>query len=82
MRDGNANPKAEVSKKNAWYTDDQMGIQMGNAGLREVVKGRWLVFEQAIKSWLEQTGKNISELRFLDAGCGDGVNVLGLSMIF
>jgi len=75
------NPKERIAKGDAWYTDDQLAIQLGQSGPRAVVEGRLRIFRTAISNWLLNSGKQREGLRFLDAGCGDGINLMGLSSI-
>ena len=67
----------------AWYIDDQFAKQYDRPGPRAVIQGRWEVFESALRAYqastLDITGH--PECRILDAGCGDGINLLGLGQI-
>lgn len=77
----NHDPHQQISSENPWYTDDQFSIQYDRPGSRAVIENRWKIFEQNIKEFLS-TDETISPdipLRILDAGCGDGINLLGLS---
>ena len=74
--------KEELAAGNPWYTDDQFASQLGNPGWREVVTNRWRVFRAAIAAWQKQRTRPQyaeSSVRLLDAGCGDGINLFGLS---
>lgn len=67
---------AEISAGNPWYSADQFRAQLGSPGRRKVIENRWRVFGEMIKSWGGAVGA--STLRVLDAGCGDGINLVGL----
>ena len=61
-----------------WYTDDQIRLQLGSPGQGAVVTGRWRAFAQALRP---VAARSTACLRILDAGCGDGVNLIGLTRI-
>ena len=62
--------------------DDQFAVQMGNPASRAVIFHRWDVWKRFISVWLEGKPETAEEkLRVLDAGCGDGINLRGLSAI-
>lgn len=65
-----------------WYMDDQFIRQFGDGSpQKEVVLERWRVYDAAIQEYL--SGKIFSRaFRILDAGCGDGLNLVGLEKIF
>lgn len=74
------------AQRRHWYEDPQFAAQLGDPSARAIVEGRWRVFEAAIRTWhaaytsaAEHPGR---PLEVLDAGCGDGINLLGLSRIF
>lgn len=69
-------PKAEIAAGNPWYLADQFHAQLGSKGRRRVIENRWRVFGEMIGEWLES--RAASSLRILDAGCGDGINLVGL----
>lgn len=71
----------EVAAGNPWYTDDQFLNQLTNPAGGHVVRGRWVVFEAAIKDWVSRTKLKGSVVRVLDLGCGDGINLLALRQI-
>lgn len=76
-------PQDQVSAGNAWYTDDQFEKQYNRPGPRAVIENRWAIFENAIAGFM--SGCNpvaaTDPVRILDAGCGDGINLYGLSNI-
>lgn len=63
-----------------WYTDDQFDRQLGNPAYAAVIHRRWTAFAEALRRFcaVAQTG---APLRVLDAGCGDGINLVGLRRI-
>lgn len=69
-----------------WYREEHFAHQLGNDSARAVVEGRWGFFTSAIRDWSTdyraQHDRSKRPLRVLDAGCGDGINLLGLSRIF
>ena len=81
MTDLGHNPREQIQLGNRWYVDDQFQVQMGHPGSREVIQNRWRIFEDAIEQWLKDQRRDVKPLRFLDAGCGDGINLLGLAQI-
>lgn len=64
-----------------WYNDDQFHLQCDHAATRAVVEGRWRLFSQALQQWRSASVAKPAKLRVLDAGCGDGINLQGLSQI-
>ncbi len=77
---------SEITKRiqdgNSWYVTDQIKAQLDNLGIREQIKQRWGVFEKAIILWFVNCKKEkVETIRMLDAGCGDGINLLGISEI-
>lgn len=73
------NPEEQIQLKNPWYTGDQVDIQLGSKGTRRVIEERWNIFHSMIREWLAGMPENErKKLRLLDAGCGDGVNLIGL----
>lgn len=69
---------AEIARGNHWYVADQFRVQMGSRGRRAVIEHRWHVFDRMLREWRGQGG---SALTVLDAGCGDGINMIGLRRI-
>ena len=75
-----------AEQRRHWYREEHFAGQLGNPSARAVVEGRWRFFSAEIRHWLA-TGAGTSEagrkpLRVLDAGCGDGINLVGLTRIF
>jgi ubiquinone/menaquinone biosynthesis C-methylase UbiE len=71
---------AEILQGNPWYIDSQFRAQMSTPGRRRVIEDRWAVYASMIESWRGR-GHSSSGMRVLDAGCGDGINVVGLRRI-
>lgn len=70
-------PARQIAAGNPWYVSDQFSDQMGTPAGRKLVEGRWAAFGAAIAKWSD--GYRGSEpLLMLDAGCGDGINLVGL----
>lgn len=67
-----------------WYREEHFAAQLGNPSARAVVENRWRIFSAEIGAWLRTYGsqRGGAPLRVLDAGCGDGINLVGLSRIF
>ena len=73
-------PGEEVARRNDWYIDDQHAIQLGSAGRRALIEARWDVLRQEIALWSESAARSGSgDMNVLDAGCGDGINLIGLT---
>jgi SAM-dependent methyltransferase len=70
-------PAAEIAVGNPWYLDDQCRAQLGTRGRRRVIEHRWKVFGSMIQEWCERRRES-GDVTVLDAGCGDGINLLGL----
>jgi 2-polyprenyl-3-methyl-5-hydroxy-6-metoxy-1,4-benzoquinol methylase len=70
--------QGEISAGNPWYVEDQFRVQLGSAASRAVVENRWSVFARAIDEWSRLHG-GAAPSRILDAGCGDGINLMFLS---
>jgi len=82
MRGGEGhNPRVQVAQGNLWYTDNQFESQLHQPGTRAVVENRWSFFGEALGQFIAErrAGSNTRPLRLLDAGCGDGINLYGLS---
>lgn len=71
-------PEAEIAAGNRWYLADQFQAQLGSRGRRRVIENRWRVFGEMLQAWAGPAG---AELQILDAGCGDGINLVGLRQI-
>jgi SAM-dependent methyltransferase len=63
-----------------WYTDDQFNRQLGSPAQTAVIHRRWKAFASALRMFLSGTEAGHS-VRMLDAGCGDGINLVGLRRI-
>ncbi|MBT5470902.1 MAG: methyltransferase domain-containing protein [Nitrospina sp.] len=74
-------PHQQIYQQNPWYTDDQFAKQYERPGTRAIIEGRWRVFEKAINDFFKTNNKPYKDnpSRILDAGCGDGINLLGLN---
>ena len=70
-------PDAEIAAGNPWYVADQFRSQLGSRGRQRMIERRWRVFGAMVRDWRDRHGSN-GPLRFLDAGCGDGINLHGL----
>lgn len=62
-----------------WYTDDQFERQLGDPAQERIIHARWRTFGDAIDRVRRTTGGRA--LRVLDAGCGDGINLVGLRRV-
>lgn len=70
-------PRHEVRAENPWYTASQFDVHFSNPSYRAGVERRWQLFIDLIRDWLSL--RDGSEgIRILDAGCGDGINLLGI----
>lgn len=73
-------PQTEIAAGNRWYVDEQAPAQLGTRGRRRVIEYRWRVFGEMVDAW--QVGSDHGKaLTVLDAGCGDGINLVGLGSI-
>jgi 2-polyprenyl-3-methyl-5-hydroxy-6-metoxy-1,4-benzoquinol methylase len=74
-------PLHQIESKNPWYVDDHFLKQYNRRGPRAVIERRWKIFENAIEDFFikSNTATSSSPARILDAGCGDGINLLGLN---
>jgi len=80
MSDLTHDPELQRAVENPWYTEDQFEVQLNQRG-GHVVRRRWAIFEDELVRFVgEKTGMG-EGLRILDAGCGDGINSLGLTRI-
>lgn len=77
---GGESPASRILAGDPWYTDDQFRAQLGTAGRRRVVEHRWQVFSSMIDQWRVRRPTK-APMTVLDAGCGDGINMVGLSQI-
>jgi SAM-dependent methyltransferase len=70
-------PAAEIAAGNPWYLADQHRSQLGSRGRRRVIEHRWRVFGEMVDEWRGRRASR-DEVAVLDAGCGDGINLIGL----
>ena len=73
-------PQAEIAAGNQWYVADQFRSQLGSRGRRRVIEHRWHVFGVFVRDWRERC-RHSGHLNILDAGCGDGINLIGLDQL-
>lgn len=74
-------------KRRHWYREEHFARQLGHPSARAVVEGRWRIFAAEIRAWLTHDPACAGpakdrRLQVLDAGCGDGINLVGLDRIF
>ncbi|MGB4116683.1 MAG: class I SAM-dependent methyltransferase [Polaromonas sp.] len=74
--------RRKIEQGNEWYLADQRHNQLGTPGSRWALEGRWRLFAKLINHWVSQRGPNQKQIRVLDAGCGDGINMSVLKDIF
>jgi 2-polyprenyl-3-methyl-5-hydroxy-6-metoxy-1,4-benzoquinol methylase len=70
-------PKEEVARDNPWYTDDQCKAAEGSQ--KAWIRRRYHFIARGIRRRVDAS--NGKPLRVLDAGCGDGVQLQGLTEI-
>jgi SAM-dependent methyltransferase len=63
-----------------WHLDDQFQRQLGSPGQRAVVHRRWAAFGEMLSDYSSRA-EGARPLRVLDAGCGDGINLVGLRQL-
>lgn len=63
----------------AWDLDDQFAAQYTSPAGRSLITDRWARFGTFLDAWCVDTGMPPKSI--LDAGCGDGINLVGLSAI-
>ena len=73
-------PDLQVAQNNPWYTASQFQAHFSHPSYRAVVERRLGIFETAFASYLEQH-QAARTVRMLDAGCGDGINLVGVRQI-
>jgi len=73
-------PDLEIAAGNPWYLADQHRAQMGSGGRRRVIEDRWQVFADMVGRWRQRLPATAA-LTVLDAGCGDGINLVGLRTV-
>ena len=77
----NKDPVSQIESGNPWYTDKQFVQQLGTPGRRAVIENRWRIFGDAIAGWTSRNTfeHRIAPVRILDIGCGDGINLHGIT---
>ncbi|PIU41074.1 MAG: hypothetical protein COS99_06980 [Candidatus Omnitrophica bacterium CG07_land_8_20_14_0_80_42_15] len=70
-------PASEIKLNNKWYIDGHF-CQLEDRASAGVILKRWRNFENALNLWLidDKTNHNNQRINILDAGCGDGVNLI------
>lgn len=63
----------------AWDLDDQFAAQYASPAGRRLITDRWARFGSFLDAWCTETGTPPKAI--LDAGCGDGINLVGLAAI-
>jgi SAM-dependent methyltransferase len=71
-------PDAKIASGNPWYVADQFRSPLGSRGRQRLIERRWRTFGAMVRDWRERHATD-RPLRFLDAGCGDGINLHGLA---
>jgi len=74
-------PRREVSAQNPWYTASQFDVHFSNPSYKAGVERRWRLFGDLISDWAADQDTSDSPHRVLDAGCGDGINLMGLGKL-
>jgi 2-polyprenyl-3-methyl-5-hydroxy-6-metoxy-1,4-benzoquinol methylase len=75
-------PKAAIADGNPWYTESQLDVALGTKGNRFATEARWRQLDFLVSSWLTKSSSQGGELRILDAGCGDGLDLNMMGGIF
>ncbi len=78
MMDKKLSVSEQIAAQNAWYVAKQ-DLQLSTPGVREVVENRWSIIEDVLLL-MQKENKFNNKIRVLDAGCGDGNNLVGLQM--
>jgi len=72
--------RADIARaRAAWDLDDQFAAQYASPAGRRLITDRWARFESFLDAW--HAGSGTPPKAILDAGCGDGINLVGLSAI-
>jgi SAM-dependent methyltransferase len=77
---GSMDPETRVRQGNQWYVGEQFSEQLGKPGTRSLIQRRWKYFGEIFLDYLSRraagaSAEGIGPLRYLDAGCGDGINL-------
>jgi 2-polyprenyl-3-methyl-5-hydroxy-6-metoxy-1,4-benzoquinol methylase len=83
MKIKNQNPYDQIKTENPWYIDEQFSKQFYRPGSRAIIENRWNIFRKTLQE-LSQNKDRVplnTPIRILDAGCGDGINLIGLHKI-
>jgi 2-polyprenyl-3-methyl-5-hydroxy-6-metoxy-1,4-benzoquinol methylase len=67
-----------TTRDDLWNRDDQFKNQFSTESQKKRIMNRWRVFKNLIK---QHNFKPAIKLRVLDIGCGDGINILGITNI-
>jgi 2-polyprenyl-3-methyl-5-hydroxy-6-metoxy-1,4-benzoquinol methylase len=67
-----------IEKENPWYVQEQL-TSVENPHQKKIIKQRWAFFTKIIEQ--QKTRRPGVVLQVLDAGCGDGVNLMFLKSI-
>lgn len=75
--------KGRVEQRDSWYVADQFK-QLDKPGPRYIIEERWKRFGDILLHYLKNISFHgtIGQLRYLDAGCGDGINLQWASGFF
>jgi ubiquinone/menaquinone biosynthesis C-methylase UbiE len=76
-------PHIQIEKGNSWYVADQFE-QLDKPGTRVIIEQRWKCFGRVLRHYLKNrvSHDKAGPLRYLDAGCGDGINLQWTSGFF
>jgi 2-polyprenyl-3-methyl-5-hydroxy-6-metoxy-1,4-benzoquinol methylase len=72
-----------ISENDHWYKSFQFEDQWQNPSVRGVILNRWHIWTEFISRWWDThyTHFGGQTLKVLDAGCGDGINLMGLQNV-
>jgi len=79
MKDNRLTVSEQLEAKNPWYIAEQK-LQLTIPAMRELIENRWSIIEKTILM-MKKNNKEIDSFLVLDAGCGDGNNLLGLQKV-
>lgn len=73
-------PYKETLSGNPWYISDQFAEQLNNFSSGMVIRNRWNIWRKLIEQWWagHKCELNGNAVNVLDAGCGDGINLMGI----